>query len=176
MTLHDFWTVCPRGQRITKELDICENVDRNICFHCLGGIWPQIFRDPRRHRTELDSRGRLAPKPLAEFDRHLAYILNLADVLITPSWFHRERMLDFPIDPGPHRRASARARSRALPRGSTRQPRPVRKIGFIGSVIPIKGAHVLDRRVPAARDGRTSSCTSTARRSRSTTTAITSTG
>jgi glycosyltransferase involved in cell wall biosynthesis len=142
MTLHDFWTVCPRGQRITKELEICENVDRNICFHCLGGIWPQIFRDRERQRTELDSRGRLAPRPLAEFDRHLGYILNLADVLIAPSWFHRERMLDFPIDP---------ERIVALPHGLDpapyggieRKPRPVRKIGYIGSVIPIKGAHVL---------------------------------
>jgi glycosyltransferase involved in cell wall biosynthesis len=142
MTLHDFWTVCPRGQRIKKELEICEDVDRNICFHCLSGIWPAIFRDRSAHRTELDSRGRLAPRPLAEFDRHLAYLLNLAEVLITPSWFHRERMLDFPIDP---------ARIVALPhgldpapyRGIERKPRPVRKIGFIGSVIPIKGPHVL---------------------------------
>lgn len=142
MTLHDFWTVCPRGQRIKKDLEICEDVDRNLCFHCLGGIWPNIFRDRDALRTELDSRGRLAPRPLAEFDRHLAYILNLADVLITPSWFHRERMLDFPIDPG---------RIVALPHGLDhepyrsiqRKPRPVRKIGFIGSVIPIKGPHVL---------------------------------
>jgi glycosyltransferase involved in cell wall biosynthesis len=142
MTLHDFWTVCPRGQRIQKDLDICENVDRNICFHCLGGIWPHLFRDRDSHRTELDSRGRLAPKPLAEFDRHLAYILGLADVLVTPSWFHRERMLDFPIDPD---------RIVALPHGLDpapfrrieRKPRPVRRIGFIGSVIAIKGPHVL---------------------------------
>jgi glycosyltransferase involved in cell wall biosynthesis len=142
MTLHDFWTVCPRGQRITKELEICEDVDRNICFHCLSGLWPQVFSDRAAHRTDLDSRGRLAPKELAEFDRHLAYVLNLADVLIAPSWFHRERMLDFPIEPErivvlPH------GLDHAPFRGIQRAPGPVKRIGFLGSVIPIKGAHVL---------------------------------
>jgi glycosyltransferase involved in cell wall biosynthesis len=142
MTLHDFWTVCPRGQRIKKEFEICEDVDRNLCFHCLAGIWPHLFGDRSAHRTELDPRGRLAPRPLAEFDRHFTYLLNLADVLIAPSWFHRERMLDFPIDPD---------RIVALPHGLDPSPfaaiertaRPFRRIGYIGSVIPIKGAHVL---------------------------------
>jgi hypothetical protein len=72
----------------------------------------------------------------------MAYVLNLADVLVAPSEYHRERMLDFPIDP---------ERIVALPHGLDhapyariqRRPRPVKKIGFIGSVIPIKGAHVL---------------------------------
>ncbi len=144
MTLHDFWTVCPRGQRITKELDICETVDRNLCFHCLAGIWPQMFADRKSEPTELDTRGKLAPASLATFDRHMQYILGLADVLITPSEYHRERMLEFQLpidrmvalphglDHGPFRNAAA-----------MRHPRPVKRIGYIGSVIPIKGVHIL---------------------------------
>ena len=151
MTLHDFWTVCPRGQRITKELDICEDVDRNICFHCLGGIWPQVFHDRDAHRTELDSRGRLAPKPLAEFDRHMAYILNLADVLIAPSWFHRERMLDFPIDPDrivalPHGLDPAPFRAGS---GAEAPTGPEDRVHRLGD--PDQGRARPGRRVPPAR-------------------------
>jgi glycosyltransferase involved in cell wall biosynthesis len=142
MTLHDFWTVCPRGQRMTKELDLCENVDRNVCFHCLGGIWPQFFTDFDRQRIELDSRGKLAPRDLAEFDRHMAYVLNLADVLIAPSEFHRERMLDFPL-PADRTIALPHGLDHAPFRGVVRAPRPVKRIGYLGSVIPVKGVHVL---------------------------------
>ena len=67
MTLHDFWTVCPRGQRITKELDICENVDRNICFHCLGGDLAADLPRPRR----AAHRARLARPPRAEAARRV---------------------------------------------------------------------------------------------------------
>ncbi|HYC78601.1 MAG TPA: glycosyltransferase family 4 protein, partial [Planctomycetota bacterium] len=142
MTLHDFWTVCPRGQRMTRELDLCENVDRNVCFHCLAGIWPDVFKDFDKQRIELDSRGRLAPRPLAEFDRHLAYVLGLCDLLITPSEFHRERMLDFPL-PAERLVALPHGLDLAPFRGLFRAPRPVKRIGYLGSVIPVKGVHVL---------------------------------
>lgn len=142
MTLHDFWTVCPRGQRMRTTLEICEDVDRQACFKCLRGLWPHIFDQREVIPTVVDARGRLSPQMLAEFDRHMAYVLNLCDRLVTPSEFHRERMLDFPIDP---------ARIIALPHGmrhdlvpeNERAPRPPRRIGFIGSVIPVKGVHVL---------------------------------
>ncbi len=142
MTLHDFWTVCPRGQRMTKELDLCENVDRNLCFHCLSGIWPQFFKDFERQRIELDSRGKLSPRDLAEYDRHMAYVMNLCDLLVTPSEFHRERMLDFPL-PADRTVALAHGLDHAPFRGVVRAPRPVKRIGYMGSVIPIKGCHVL---------------------------------
>jgi glycosyltransferase involved in cell wall biosynthesis len=142
MTLHDFWMVCPRGQRMTADLTLCEDVDREKCFKCLGSLWHHFFRDRGSERTVVDVRGRLSPMNLAEWDRHVAYILNLCDVLIAPSEFHRERMLDFPIDP---------ERIVALPHSlpwfpkntAPRENRPLRRIGFLGSVIPVKGVHVL---------------------------------
>jgi glycosyltransferase involved in cell wall biosynthesis len=72
MTLHDFWTVCPRGQRMTRELDLCENVDRNLCFHCLGGIWPQFFtnRAARARRKSIlggNSLPRISRRSIATF-------------------------------------------------------------------------------------------------------------
>ncbi len=141
-TLHDFWTICPRGQRMTKELTICDDIDRNICFHCLTGVWPEVFSNRDSQRTVLDSRGRLAPQNLADFDRHMAYILGLVDVMIAPSYFHRERMLDFPL-PGERIVALPHGLDHSPYRGVVRAVRPVKRIGFIGSVIPVKGCHVL---------------------------------
>ncbi len=148
MTLHDFWTVCPRGQRMMKDLHLCDDLDRRRCFDCLGGMWPQMFPAHGERPTIVDARGVLSPQVLAEFDRHMAYVLNLADLLITPSAFHRERMLEIPIDPD---------RIVSLPHGMdpapfaspSRRPDPVKRIGFIGSVIPVKGVHVLIEAVRA---------------------------
>ncbi|MAG57808.1 MAG: hypothetical protein CMJ83_16100 [Planctomycetes bacterium] len=142
MTLHDFWTICPRGQRVTRDLELCEDVDRHRCYGCLGGLWPHIFHARESEPTIVDVRGRLSPKVLAEWDRHMAYVLNLCDVLIAPSAFHRERMLDFPIDPDriislPH------GQDHAPFDGQLREPKVVQRIGYIGSVIPVKGAHLL---------------------------------
>lgn len=142
MTLHDFWTLCPRGQRMTRELKLCEDIDRNECISCLSGLWPHFFSEAHEEPVIVDIRGRLSPAKLAEWDRHMVYVMNLCDVLICPSEFHRERMLDFPIDP---------ERIIALPHGmddtkfggATREPRAPVNIGFIGSVIPVKGVHVL---------------------------------
>lgn len=142
-TLHDFWTFCPRGQRMTAELELCEEIDRRRCARCLAGMWPHWF-DGRDEKEVVDRRGRLAPERLAEWERHMGYVLDLCDLLVTPSEFHRERMLEHGTDP---------ARTVALPHGmelerftatTERDPSlPVRNIGYIGSLIPPKGAHVL---------------------------------
>lgn len=142
MTLHDFWTVCPRGQRMTKDLHLCTELDRDRCFTCLEGMWPHIFREKETQPTVVDPRGELSPQILAEYDRHMAYVLNLCDRLVAPSAFHRERMLEIPIDPDrivslPHGMDHAPFASLA------KEPRPVKYIGYIGAVIPVKGAHVL---------------------------------
>ena len=141
-TLHDFWTICPRGQRMTRDLELCVEVDRNRCYTCLGGLWPHLFPDRGGERTIVDLRGELSPANLAEFDRHMNYVLGLCDLLVCPTEFHRERMLDFPLDP---------ERIISLPHGMktsgfSRTKRPGRRprtIGYLGAVIPVKGVHVL---------------------------------
>jgi glycosyltransferase involved in cell wall biosynthesis len=144
MSLHDFWTVCPRGQRMTKDLSLCEVLDRNRCWTCLGGMWPHIFGRRDSERTIVDRLGRLSPAALAEWDRHMAYVLDLCDLLVTPSEFHRERMLEGGLDPSrvvalPHGLPDPPPIQRAPARGE------VRRIVYLGAVIPTKGAHVLVR-------------------------------
>ncbi len=132
ITLHDFWLGCPRGQRMTSELELCETIDRKRCVPCLGALWPQHFPD--------EARGLAA---LAAYDRRVRRLLEDADFLVTPSEFHRRTYLrewDLPedritaiapgLDPRPFEGLRRKASSRF-------------RVGFIGSVIPSKGLHTL---------------------------------
>jgi rhamnosyltransferase len=127
MTLHDFWTVCPRGQRIRGDLDLCTTLDRERCAPCVQDLWPHFRVD--------------APA-LRSLDQEILPRLRACDRLFTPSLFHRERMLEINLDPDrviavPH----GLDHDLVPPRSSWRYP--PKKIGFIGSVMPTKGVHVL---------------------------------
>jgi len=140
-SLHDFWTVCPRGQRLAPDLRICEEIDRNKCYLCLAGIWPQWFSNRLLEPTVVDDRHRLSPANLAAFDHYMSYALDLCDLLLTPSRFHRDRMIESGLEPD---RVVALHHGLDHERFHRRQRRgSVRVIGYIGSVIPPKGIRVL---------------------------------
>ncbi len=135
ITLHDFWMVCLRGQRLHPDMTICETIEEERCHDCLSGIWPQWFL-PREAGDET-------PSPLRAFRENTQEAASLADLVITPSVFHRERMLEeMDLDP---------ERVEAIPHGldhsmfhSVHDARqPVKTIGYVGSVVPPKGVHVL---------------------------------
>ncbi len=127
MTLHDFWTVCPRGQRIRPDLDLCRELDRERCAPCLQEMWPHFG---------------ITADVLRQVDGQMLERLRACDRLLTPSEFHRQRMLEIDLDP---------ERVFAVPHGldhellpeRSRWRFPPKKVGFIGSVIPTKGVHVL---------------------------------
>jgi rhamnosyltransferase len=125
MTLHDFWMVCGRGQRIRKELEICEDLDRERCAPCLRDLWPHFH---------------ITPDVLRALDADLRARMLRCQALIAPSAFHRDRMLEFGLDP---------ARTHVVAHGLPAAPPParardaVRTIGYVGSVIPSKGVHLL---------------------------------
>ena len=141
--LHDFWFGCPRGQRIRDPLTICHDIDRRLCVPCLKPqnyevraprrpLWPWL----RRLRPPTFARGL---RLLARYDADMRTLLSLPDALIIPSPFHRDMYGRYGVDTekmhvipyGLPRRAAARD-TRAVPR-----------IGFLGTLIPSKGAHVL---------------------------------
>ncbi|MCA9319119.1 MAG: glycosyltransferase family 4 protein, partial [Planctomycetes bacterium] len=141
-TLHDFWTVCPRGQRLHPSLEICEVIDREICHNCLSPLWPAWFpplnAEGLREADDLET-----PEPLRSFDAQLREALGLCDLLVTPSEFHRLKMLES-LGTDPERMVAVphgldHAMFRRLHDGA----REVRVIGYIGSVIPPKGVHLL---------------------------------
>jgi rhamnosyltransferase len=125
MTLHDFWMACGRGQRIRKELEICEDLDRDRCAPCLQELWPHY---------------RITPDRLRAVDAEIRARLLRCDALISPSRFHLSRMLELGLDAGrTHVVEHGLPRPAAPPRARER----VRTIGYLGSVIPSKGVHLL---------------------------------
>jgi glycosyltransferase involved in cell wall biosynthesis len=127
MTLHDFWMVCPRGQRLRAELDICEELDRVRCAPCLSRLWP---------RYDISANG------LLDLDRQVRRRLGRCDLLIAPSQFHRARMLEFGLEAD---RFAVVEHGLELEKlyGARRGRSRIEQIGYVGSVIPSKGVHIL---------------------------------
>ncbi|HKD99770.1 MAG TPA: glycosyltransferase family 4 protein [Planctomycetota bacterium] len=132
LTLHDFWMGCPRGQRITRQLDLCRTIDRKRCVPCLHGMWPQLFGDEETGLADL-----------RDYDARIRRALAAPDFLVTPSEYHRRMYIREwglrddrihavapGLDPAPFAGLRRVASSRF-------------RVGFIGSVIPSKGIHVL---------------------------------
>ncbi|MBL8899581.1 MAG: glycosyltransferase family 4 protein [Planctomycetes bacterium] len=135
LSLHDFWMGCPRGQRIRDDLALCETIDRATCATCCAKLWPGFFPDPERSREEL-----------ARYDAWLAQCFDQAALLVSPSPYHARAFAAHGVDPArievvenglPFELFQLAPKRRPRERGS-----PLR-IGFLGSVIPSKGVHVL---------------------------------
>ena len=43
MTLHDYWPLCPRGQMVRVDGDLCEGLDPHRCAACLRTCFPHLF-------------------------------------------------------------------------------------------------------------------------------------
>ncbi len=149
MTLHDYWLQCPRGQRIRPEdLEICTRIERKRCLPCLRRLWPHLLPggDPQggllgRIRAWFHGPGE-AEENYAWREAFVKRMLDLCDATIAPSRFHRDRFLEWGLDG-----ARCRFIEHGLPREGLEAPPhdcdEVRHIGFLGSVIPSKGVHVL---------------------------------
>jgi glycosyltransferase involved in cell wall biosynthesis len=152
--LHDFWFGCPRGQRIRNPLVVCDTIDRRQCVRCLK---PQFFemRAPIRPLTEWFGRLRLPTrsrgvKLLTDYDEDMHRVLSLPDVVITPSLFHREMYVRYGLEKCniriipyglPKEAFTAGRRTEIAERAAARKD--TMRIGFLGTLIPSKGAHVL---------------------------------
>lgn len=170
LTLHDYWLSCPRdGLRMRADLVRCDTVDHAICARCLAGSPYLVPALERRavaaarwaglggalHRIHgmapvlgmgLRRLARLggAPQSLAlEMDRRAASLraaLAEVDLVLAPTAFARDRAIEFGVAPD---------RVRVSPLGvpaavaSERAGRPRRRFGFMGTVAPHKGVHVL---------------------------------
>lgn len=170
MTLHDFWAHCPRGQRMTPRLHLCEQVEPWRCALCVGrkraayfvrwlGEYPKGAVRESRGRSAASKALAFAPSlvrylasetwtaPIARRNAHMLDALLAADVLLSPSNFLTERYVEQGV---PRERivfseyGMNDAPFRALAPRAPREPalRPV-KFGFTGTLIPNKGPDLL---------------------------------
>jgi len=128
VTLHDYWTLCPRGQMFTPAGDTCTRVDGPTCSQCIADTWPGLVPSAEEVCNRLE-RARRA--------------LTLAHRLIVPSRAAAQVMrragfegLHFDCVPNA---LDATTLAREVTR--LRAGRPVgKRLGVIGAVQPSKGA------------------------------------
>jgi glycosyltransferase involved in cell wall biosynthesis len=171
-TLHDYWLSCPRdGLRMREDLTLCRTMDHRVCADCLStspylvpplqrglagavrgmGLGRYLHRvhdvAPRFTEAMLGLLRRAAPAApqgrAVAMDRRAAVLratLGEVDAVLAPTSFARDRAVEFGVDP---------ARARVLRLGvltSAPRPRaagPRRRVAFVGTLAPHKGAHVL---------------------------------
>lgn len=141
MTLHDFWMICPRGQRIHPDGSHCETIDRARCHGCIRSTWPFLFSpegepDPLTRKAEMEM--------LAAWDDHVRDALGHVDRILVPSRFYKEELSRHGLDPEriavvPHGLSAAPFEGIEEQRTAAEKTR----VGYLGTVIPSKGVHVL---------------------------------
>jgi glycosyltransferase involved in cell wall biosynthesis len=144
MTLHDYWMICLRGQRIRPEdLGICDTLDRERCLSCLNRLWPHLLplSGPRPLLEQLLRRPPSLRK-IRDWESYVRRMLGTCQALTAPSRFHRDRFIEWGIHPSRIFVTPLGLETSGLA-GPPRVRRPLRHIGFIGTVIPSKGVHVL---------------------------------
>lgn len=141
MTLHDYSAICPRGQMIRDDLTICEVVERNDCIKCLRPRWQGARK--LRPRTLW---GLISPhtgrRLMDEFDGKMKEMLRLVDILIAPSDFLRRKFLDYGV---PSEKLTTVPHGLPLEffTGIKSESSDLTRFGYLGSLIPSKGVHIL---------------------------------
>jgi len=172
VTLHDYWLSCPRdGLRMRADLTLSEQVDHAVCARCvrdspylapplqrgLSGVVRRVGLGRFLHRAH-DAAPRATEAALrllrsasfrkgegleGELDKraaHLRAAINDVDLVIAPTEFARARAAEFGVEG---------ERLRTIPLGAVNGPLRGRRagarkrFGFVGTLAPHKGVHVL---------------------------------
>lgn len=142
MTLHDFWMGCPRGQRMTPDLELCDEIVVERCRDCLARMWSGWF-SPTAATGDAAVEGRLRDVAMLQrYHEWIRGVLGRVDQLITPSRSSRELFIRQGVDGGKIR-VVENGLDHAPFRALRRVPHAGFRFGFIGSVLPTKGVHVL---------------------------------
>jgi glycosyltransferase involved in cell wall biosynthesis len=171
-TVHDYWLSCPRdGLRMRADGVVCHTVDHAVCAVCLSDS-PYLVAPLQRGASRaaraaglgrtLHALHRQAPRVTSgamrlmrrawpvrtdEIERgldvrvgHLLERVREADLILAPTRFARDRALEW---------GAPEAKVRVLPLGAVtgptrpRLPGPRRCFGYVGTMAPHKGVHVL---------------------------------
>jgi glycosyltransferase involved in cell wall biosynthesis len=162
-TLHDFWLMCPRGQRLRPvDSSLCTEIDFDRCAACLEPwINPSRVISPRRawfhlmkgehspatlFNRALDRA--LAPDPTTDalnevrrYHARTSEIFQVVDWFLAPSRFLLQEFIAYGAPVNRIARGDTGIDTTAL--SSTKTPSDALRFGFVGSLIPSKGVHVL---------------------------------
>lgn len=141
MTLHDFWMGCPRGQRITSSLAPCPEIQLRKCIPCLRELWPSFFMGGQENvpREEADANDMGV---LEKYHTHIHGILESADRLVTPSRFMKDIYIRYGLSDS-RITVAENGLDHDLFKDVAHARSPMMRFGYIGSILPSKGAHIL---------------------------------
>ena len=54
VSLHDYWTLCPRGQMFSASAEACVRVEPAVCSECIGRTWPDVTSTPESVVQRVD--------------------------------------------------------------------------------------------------------------------------
>jgi glycosyltransferase involved in cell wall biosynthesis len=172
LTLNDYWFMCPKGQMMNYEWQMCSEVIEERCARCVFGSHASLsaLEEPQRggarnlgrsYRTIADGGAnavalrrlfgkaywmlagrRAALNQVRDRNRELRRLLNEVDLLIAPSQFLRRMYVGFGVPPERIRYSDYGINTVAA-RKSPRSPSGRLVFGYIGTLMPPKGVHVL---------------------------------
>ncbi len=139
LTVHDHWPSCLLGQLVDRDLRPCPGPSPARCAACLAGprLRPAV-------RTFAPLALKLVPPLRRPFDARqqaMSALLRAADALVAPSHYFARRLAALGW-PEPRVVPLARPALAPAPRPPRAAGAPLR-VGFVGTLIPSKGAHVL---------------------------------
>lgn len=150
-TLHDFWHLCPRGQRFMPNGHLCADIDHARCGRCIRKkqaryLLQRFAKEPLRALLGLPRyvAENLGARALRRRAAEIVAQLNRADVVAASSRFVRDEHVAHGLDP---------ARAVVVPNGIDPEvaaqlarhdaPRSPLRFGYAGSLLPSKGVDLL---------------------------------
>ncbi|MFO1052434.1 MAG: glycosyltransferase family 4 protein [Planctomycetota bacterium] len=136
LTLHDYWTICPRGQMWHREGRVCETVEPSRCADCLRGNFGGWIGDGAKGQAVV-----------AELHAAALALAGRATALVVPS---ARAIAPFVALGIPAARFTVVGNAvdveglSALPLPDVTSSRRLR-LGYLGTLIPSKGLDVLVR-------------------------------
>lgn len=141
LTLHDFWMGCPRGQRMTASLSQCPEIRLSRCLPCLRELWPSFFKGGREG-IEREKADVCDLELVEQYHDHIHKILDSADRLVTPSAFMKDIFQRYGVMESKIS-VVENGLNHDLFKDMPQTRSSMIRFGFIGSILPSKGVHIL---------------------------------
>ncbi len=138
VSLHDYWSVCPRGQMLAVDGEVCSEIRPLECSACITCTWPQQGVSPagvaRRQLAVREALGKASAWIVPSLAAKSVLIrcgLSDLDLQVIPIGIDVEWIAQEVRELRQHRR-------------------PAKRLGVLGSIQPSKGVLELGRAVQAA--------------------------
>jgi glycosyltransferase involved in cell wall biosynthesis len=160
-TLNDYWLICPQGQLLRNNKEVCAGVNSNQCLRCIRyqlaigkntfkmyymlkeHLPAYFFEKIKKLYLDMFAKKRKTHGSflLEKRQQFISQAISMVDIFISPSIFLKNKFIGFGI---PENKIIHLDYGFDLNRAS-RSNRPLKglRFGFIGNLLPAKGAHVL---------------------------------